>query len=58
MDRWHRGWAIGRRNDEGECAMEMAQVNDLALLNTFVQKKGEHLITLKSWRNTSVTDSI
>lgn len=56
MERWHGGWTIGRRNDEAEHVMEMAQANDVALVNTFFQKMEEHLITLKSGRNTSATD--
>ena len=35
VERWHGGWTIGRRNDEGECVLEMAQAYDLELVNTF-----------------------
>ena len=35
VERWHGGWTIGRRNDEGERVLEMAQAYDLALVNTF-----------------------
>ena len=58
VERWHGGWTIGRRNEEGGRVLEMAQAYDLALVNTFFPKKEEHLITFKSGRNTSVIDYI
>ena len=50
IERWHGGWTIGMK-EEGERVLEMAQTYDLALLNTFFEKKEEHLITFKSGRN-------
>ena len=44
--------------EEGERVLEMAQTYDLALLNTFFEKKEEHLITFKSGGNRSVIDYI
>ena len=36
------------KNEEGERVLEMAQTYNLALLNTFFEKKEGHLITFKS----------
>ena len=58
VERWHGGWNIGRRNDEGERVVELAQANDLALVNSFFEKMEEYLITLKSGRNTSAMEYI
>ena len=57
-ERWHGGWTVGRRNEEGERVLQMAQTYDLAILNTFFEKKEEHLITFKSGGNRSVIDYI
>ena len=56
-ERWHGGWTIGMK-EEGERVLEMAQTFDLALLNTFFEKKEEHFIILKSGGNRSVIDYI
>ena len=44
-ERWHGGKTVGERNDEGEKILETAQMYGLALVNTFFQKRDEHLIT-------------
>ena len=58
IERWHGKLMIGMKNEEGERVLEMAQTYDLALLNTFFEKKEEHLITFKSGGNRSVIDYI
>jgi hypothetical protein len=39
VERWHGGWTIGRRNEEGERVLEMAQTYDLALVDTFFENR-------------------
>ena len=60
IERWHRGWAIGMKegmkNEEEERVLEMAQTYDLALLNTFLEKKEEHLTKFESGGNRAVID--
>ena len=41
--RWHGGQTLGQRNEEGERILEFAQMYDLALVNTFFEKKEQHL---------------
>ena len=57
-ERWHGGKTVGERNDEGEKILETAQMYDLALVNTFFQKRDEHLITYRSGRYFSTIDFI
>jgi len=58
VERWHGGWTIGRRNNEGEDILEIVKAYDLALVNTSFQEKEVHLITFESRRSTSMTDDI
>ena len=57
-ERWHGGQTLGQRNEEGERILELAQMYDLALVNTFFEKKDEHLVTYRSGRYFSVIDYI
>ena len=57
-DRVHGGWNFGERNSEGESIMERALAFDLAIGNTYFQKKGEKLVTYKSGKRKSQIDYI
>ena len=46
----------GMKNEEEERVLEMAQTYDLALLNTFLEKKEEHLTKFESGGNRAVID--
>ena len=52
------GCGYGTRNEQGEAILRMAQAHDLAIVNTYFQKKVEHLITFKSGPNSSQIDYI
>jgi len=56
--RWHGGETVGQRNQEGERILEIARIQDLAIVNTFFHKKGEHWITFRSGKYHSVIDYI
>ena len=58
VERWHGGWTFGTKNEYGGRVLWMTQPYYLALANTFLKKKEEHLITFKSGGNTSVIDYI
>lgn len=55
-ERNHGGHGHGLRNAEGESILRMAQAHDLAVVNTFFQKKEEHLLTFKSGAGRSQID--
>ena len=48
FERWHGGFSVGERNEEGENILHLAQAFDLAIVNTFYSKRREHLLTYKS----------
>ena len=54
----HGGKGYGQRNREGEKILKSIESLDLALENTFFNKKEEHLITYKSGGNSSQIDFI
>ena len=56
--RVHEGKSYGQRNREGEKFLESMENLDLALVNTFFNKKEEHLVTYKSGGNSSHIDFI
>ena len=58
FEREHGGNSWGDRNAEGEVILKFAQAYDLGVVNTFFQKKMEHLITYKSGERRSVIDYI
>ncbi|XP_063544350.1 craniofacial development protein 2-like [Cydia strobilella] len=55
---YHGGFGFGRQNSEGATIMEFAASQNLAVVNTFFQKKEEHLITYKSGRAKTQIDYI
>ena len=54
----HAGKGYGQRNREGEKILEMMESLDMALENTFFDKKEEHIIIYKSGGNSSQIDFI
>ena len=58
FEREHGGNSWGDRNAEGEAILQFAQAYDLGVVNTFFQKKMEHLITYKNGGRRSVIDYI
>ena len=58
FQRVHGGTGCGQRNREGENILESTESLDLALVNTFFNKKEEHLITYKSGGNSSQIDFV
>ena len=55
--RIHGGCGFGKRNEGGETILEFAnKAYDLALTNTFLKKRAEHLITFKSGENKTQID--
>ena len=58
FEREYGGNSWGDRNAEGEEILQFAQAYDLGVVNTFFQKKMEHMITYKSGGRRSVIDYI
>ena len=58
LERWHGGHSYGILNDEGRAILQCAQMYDLAICNTFFQKKAEHMITYRSGIRQSTIDYI
>ena len=58
FERWHGGNRYGEMNEEGRVILQCAQMFDLAICNTFFNKKDEHLITYRSGNTASVIDYI
>ena len=58
LERWHGGHSYGILNDEGRAVLQCAQMYDLAICNTFFQKKDEHMITYRSGTRQSTIDYI
>ena len=56
--RVHGGKGYGYRNEDGERVLEWAESLDMAIANTFFEKKDEHLITYKSGNNATQIDYI
>ncbi|XP_060810006.1 craniofacial development protein 2-like [Amyelois transitella] len=54
----HGGFGFGEQNREGETILDFASCHDLAVVNTFFQKKDEHLITYKSGNSKTQIDYI
>ena len=54
----HGGHSFGERNEEGEDVLRFAQAYNLGLVNTFLQKQEEHLITYNSGNRRTTIDYI
>ena len=48
IERIHGGWGMGDRNDEGEKIVDTAMAFDLAIVNTFFDKKVNQFVTYNS----------
>ncbi|KAJ8709706.1 hypothetical protein PYW08_009710 [Mythimna loreyi] len=55
-ERVHGGWGFGNPNNEGETLLQSATAFDLAVANTWFQKKDEHLATYKSGNHKTQID--
>lgn len=51
VEKWHRGWMVERKKEEGERVLAMPQTYGLDLINTFFKNKQECLITFNSEGN-------
>ena len=58
FEREHGGNGYGQINDEGEDVLRFAQAYNLAIVNTFFNKREEHLITYKRGQRSSTIDYI
>ena len=58
LERWHGGHSYCILNDEGRAIRQCEQMYDLAICNTFFQKKEEHMITYSSGTRQSTIDYI
>ena len=56
IERIHGGWGMGDRNDEGEEIVETALAFDLAIVNTFFEKKVNQYVTYNSGGRESQID--
>ena len=56
IGRVHGGWGVGERNEGGERVIDFAVAFDLALVNTFFEKKVSRLITYRSGGRESQID--
>ncbi|XP_028042510.1 craniofacial development protein 2-like, partial [Bombyx mandarina] len=55
-ERVHGGWGYGNRNDDGDQLLQAATTFNLAVANTWFQKRPEHLITYKSGKHATQID--
>ena len=56
IEMMHGGWGICDRDDEGENIVETAMAFDLAIVNTFFEKKVNQFVTYKSGGRESQRD--
>ncbi|XP_066950719.1 craniofacial development protein 2-like [Macrobrachium rosenbergii] len=54
----HGGRGFGRRNQEGERLLELAEAMNLVVLNTQFEKRRIHLVTYKSGQNETQIDYV
>ncbi|XP_063540351.1 uncharacterized protein LOC134749358 [Cydia strobilella] len=55
-ERVHGGFGFGTRNTQGEALLQAATALDMAIANTWFQKRDEHLITYKSGNHATQID--
>ena len=58
FEREHGGNGYGQRNDEGEDVLRFAKAYNLAIVNTFFNKREDHIITYKSGQRSFTIDYI
>ncbi|ESO00417.1 hypothetical protein HELRODRAFT_175838 [Helobdella robusta] len=51
----HEGFGYGPQNEDGVRILEFAESHELSLLNTYLKKRAEHLITYVWWNFKGVT---
>ena len=56
IERIHGGWGVGEKNEEGERVTDFAIAFDLSIVNTFFEKRPNHLVTYKSGGRQSQID--
>lgn len=56
IERIHGGWGVGERNEEGERVVGFAMAFDLAIGNTFFEKRASQLVTYRSGGRESQID--
>ena len=47
IERIHGGWGVGEKNEKGEMVTDVAKIFDLSIVNTFLEKRPNHLVTYK-----------
>ena len=50
IERIHGGWGVGEKDEEGERVTDFAMAFDLSIVNTFFEKRPNHLCYLQEWR--------
>ena len=48
IERIHGGWGVGEKNEERERVTHFAMAFDVSIVNTFFEKRPNHLVTYKS----------
>ena len=56
IERIHGGWGVGGKNEEGERVTDSAMAFDLSIVNTFFEKRPNHIATYKSGGRESQID--
>ena len=56
IGRIHGGWGVGEKNEVGEGITDFAMAFDLSIVNTFFEKRPNHLVSYKSGGRESQTD--
>nr|XP_034840840.1 craniofacial development protein 2-like [Maniola hyperantus] len=56
FERVHGSWGFGTRNREGETLLQSASAFDMVIVNTFFEKRDQHLITYQSGNHRSQID--
>ncbi|XP_068231960.1 uncharacterized protein [Palaemon carinicauda] len=58
LERIHGGWALGDVNQDGERVLDLTVAFDMAVINTFFEKKPKYLTTYKSGWQESLIDFV
>ena len=56
IERIHDGWGVGEKNEEGDSVTDFAMAFYLSIVNTFFEKRPNHLVTYKSGGRESQID--
>ncbi|XP_065319283.1 craniofacial development protein 2-like [Gordionus sp. m RMFG-2023] len=55
-ERNHGGYGHGLKNKEGEKLLQVSQAYDMAIVNTYFQKREDHIVTYRSGKHFSQID--